>query len=103
MPVVQMAYGTECFAPASYQGLWKASLTWSQFVSFEWSSGARKLALTSCAAVCASGKATSYFTPERSFASIVSMFVKFDWLTLTLYSFAKPASSFGSMYCAQLK
>ena len=31
------------------------------------------------------------------------MFVKFDWLTLTLYSFSKPASSFGSMYCAQLK
>ncbi len=70
---------------------------------FEWLSGARKLALTSCAAVCASGKATSYFTPERSFASMVSMFVKLDSLTLTPYSFSNPRRSFGLMYCAQLK
>ena len=31
------------------------------------------------------------------------MFVKFDSLTLTPYSFSKPRSSFGLMYCAQLK
>ena len=103
MPVVQIAYGTVNLAPASYHGLWKASLTWPQFVSLAWSSGASSFAWTSCAAVCASGNATSYFTPARIFASMVSMFVKFDSLTLTPYSFSKPRSSFGLMYCAQLK
>ena len=103
MPVVQIAYGTVYLAPASYHGLWKAELTCDQFGSFAWSSGARKFALTSWAAVCASGNATSYFTPARSFASMFSMFVKFDSWTLTLYSFSKPRISFWSMYCAQLK
>ena len=65
--------------------------------------GATNLARTSCDAVCASGKATSYRTPERSFASMFSMFVKFASRTLTLYAFSKPRSSFGSMYWAQLK
>ena len=59
--------------------------------------------MTSWAAVWASGNATSYFTPARSFASMFSMFVKYDWWTLTLYSFSKPLISFWSMYCAQLK
>src|ERR1700712_3827309 len=35
MPVVQIAYGTENFAPASYQGSWKGFATYLRFGIFD--------------------------------------------------------------------
>src|ERR1700712_1575129 len=44
MPVVQIAYGTEYFAPASYQGFWNGLATYFRLGIFDSSSGSRYFA-----------------------------------------------------------
>ena len=54
------------------------------------------LAATSFCTHCADGKMMSYRLPAASLACMPSIESKFDWMTLTPYSFWKPSNTVGS-------